>query len=272
MEDIGINSRDFVNSLARGLDVLRTFSKDSRAMTLSEVASKANLSRAGARRLLLTLVELGYAAKDGRLFRLTPRYLALGQSSMSAIPLSEVADQCVRTLAKEFNGCVSLAIRDGDELVQVASASSADTVIATQKSGTRRVLYNTIAGRVFLALGNDADRIVVQGMPSPAPLANIAGTARAPVPLARPNGGSNGQALYREQMQQIRSNGFLISRPGESNSEVSVVVPVATAVTHEILAVLTASSWRPQSDHIIVSDWLPAMRSVSNRILEASLR
>lgn len=265
MEEANINSRDFVNSLARGLDVLRTFSKDSRAMTLSEVASKANLSRAGARRLLLTLVELGYAAKDGRLFRLTPRYLALGQSSMSAIPLSEVADQCVHTLANEFNGCVSLAIRDGDELVQVASASSADTVIATQKSGTRRVLYNTIAGRVFLALGNDDDRIVVQAAAQSA-------ASRAPVPLNRPNGGSNGQALYREQMQQIRNHGYLISRPGESNAEVSVVVPVSMAVTREVLAVLTASSWRPQSDHTIISDWLPTMRSISNRILEASMR
>ena len=63
MEEMNISSRDFVNSLARGLDVLRTFSNDSQAMTLSEVANKANMSRAGARRLLLTLVELGYACK-----------------------------------------------------------------------------------------------------------------------------------------------------------------------------------------------------------------
>jgi len=258
MNDSSINSRDFVNSLARGLDVLRTFSQDSRAMTLSEVAAKANLSRAGARRLLLTLVELGYATKDGRLFRLTPRYLALGQSSMSAIPLSEVAADCVSHLAREFGGCVSLAIRDADEIVQVASASSSETIIANQKAGTRRTLYNTLAGRVFLALDDASGRIVVPEV------------ARQGKDNAGINGGAH--ADYKREIAQIREQGYLVARPGESNAEVSVVLPVLASVTREVLAVLTASSWRPQQDHVIVSDWLPAMRSASSRILEASLR
>lgn len=256
MNDTPINSRDFVNSLARGLDVLRTFSQDSRAMTLSEVAAKANLSRAGARRLLLTLVELGYATKDGRLFRLTPRYLALGQSSMSAIPLTEVATDCVKRLSADLGGCVSLAIRDGDEIVQVASASSAETVIANQKAGTRRTLYNTLAGRVFLALDDDAGKIVVPEVPRESSHVALNG----------------GQGDTRREVEQIRGQGYLIARPGESNAEVSVVLPVLAAVTREVLGVITASSWRPQQDHVIVSDWLPAMRGASSRILEAALR
>lgn len=255
MQDMNISSRDFVNSLARGLDVLRTFSNDSQAMTLSEVANKANMSRAGARRLLLTLVELGYACKDGRLFRLTPRYLALGQSSMSAIPLSEVADRSVEMLAHELGACVSLAIRDGDELVQIASASSTEATIATQRAGTRRVLYNTIAGRIFLALGNNAEHIVL--------------------PNAIARGGElqiDQRAEYRREMQEIRERGYLVSRPGESGADISVLLPVLGAASHNVVAVLTASSWRHLGEHQMMSEWLPLMRSVSNRILEASLR
>ena len=257
MSDTPINSRDFVNSLARGLDVLRTFSQDSRAMTLSEVAAKANLSRAGARRLLLTLVELGYASKDGRLFRLTPRYLALGQSSMSAIPLSEVADDCVAALANEFKGCVSLAIRDRNEIVHIASASSAETVIANQKAGTRRFVPNSISGRVFMAFENDEDQIILK--------TPVNGTSPSPAPVQL-------SPEERSQLNSIRDAGYLIARPGENNAEVTVSLPILAAVTREVLAVLTASSWRPVQDHVIIGEWLPVMRNASSRILEAAIR
>src|SRR5580704_8449640 len=69
--------RDFVNSLSRGLDVLRSFDRARPSMTLSEVAERAGLNRAAARRFLLTFVRDGYAASDGKYFRLLPKVLDL---------------------------------------------------------------------------------------------------------------------------------------------------------------------------------------------------
>src|SRR5581483_5047805 len=70
---------DFVQSLERGFAVIRSFAGERTALTLSEVATATGLTRAAARRFLLTLAELGYVAADGRSFRLTPRVLELGR-------------------------------------------------------------------------------------------------------------------------------------------------------------------------------------------------
>ena len=85
-------SGQFVQSLARGLDVLRAFDVDHPRMTLSEIAGRTGLNRATARRFLLTLVELGYVSNDGRDFRLTPTVLQLGFSYLSGLTLPELAE------------------------------------------------------------------------------------------------------------------------------------------------------------------------------------
>ena len=72
----------FVQSLERGLAVIRSFGEDAPEMTLSEVAAKTDLTRAAARRFLLTLVELGYVRTDGRLFTLRPKILELGYADL----------------------------------------------------------------------------------------------------------------------------------------------------------------------------------------------
>ncbi|MFX8727542.1 helix-turn-helix domain-containing protein, partial [Acinetobacter baumannii] len=85
----GQDSREFVNSLARGLSVLQSFGRDARRMTLSEVAERTSLNRAAARRSLLTLVELGFVATDGKYFELTPRVLTLGFAYLSSLEFWE---------------------------------------------------------------------------------------------------------------------------------------------------------------------------------------
>src|SRR3954470_13165560 len=77
----------YVQSFARGLQVIRSFSESAPRQTLSEVAAGSGLTRAGARRILLTLQTLGYVVTDGKLFTLTPRILDLGFAYLSSMPI-----------------------------------------------------------------------------------------------------------------------------------------------------------------------------------------
>lgn len=111
---------EFVQSLERGLAVIRAFDADHSQLTLSEVARATGLTRAAARRFLLTLVELGYMRTDGRLFSLRARILELGYAYLSSLSLPEVAQPHMESLVAQVHESCSLSVLDGDEVVYVA--------------------------------------------------------------------------------------------------------------------------------------------------------
>lgn len=150
MED-GLTSKDFVRSLDRGLGVLRAFSAQTPAMSLSEVARRTGLTRAAARRLVLTLVELGYVRARGREFSLTPRVLDLGYSYLSSVSLPEVAEPHLERLVAEVGESSSVAVLDNDEIVYVARVPTSRIMTVAINVGTRFPAYATSMGRVLLA-------------------------------------------------------------------------------------------------------------------------
>ena len=95
-------SKDYIRSLERGLAVIRAFSSGSRSLTLTEVANATGISRASARRFLLTLLELGYVGSDGRSFYLRPRVLELGQAYLRSESVSVIAQSHLEILTKEL--------------------------------------------------------------------------------------------------------------------------------------------------------------------------
>ncbi|MEV4353234.1 IclR family transcriptional regulator [Nonomuraea sp. NPDC049625] len=142
---------DHVQSLARGLAVIRAFSATDPELTLSQVARATGLSRAAARRFLLTLEDLGYVRSDGRLFSLTPRVLELGYAYLSSLSLPEVADPHLERLAAEVHESASVAVLDGEDVVYVARVATARIMRVTISIGTRFPAYCTSMGRVLLA-------------------------------------------------------------------------------------------------------------------------
>ncbi|MEV4578696.1 IclR family transcriptional regulator [Nonomuraea jabiensis] len=142
---------DHVQSLARGLAVIRAFSATDPELTLSQVARATGLSRAAARRFLLTLEDLGYVRSDGRLFSLTPRVLELGYAYLSSLSLPEVADPHLERLAAEVHESASVAVLDGEDVVYVARVATARIMRVAISIGTRFPAYCTSMGRVLLA-------------------------------------------------------------------------------------------------------------------------
>jgi IclR family pca regulon transcriptional regulator len=150
-EGAGMNPRDHVSSLARGLEVLRAFNRTRRKMTLSEVAAETNNTRAGARRILLTLVHEGYAVADGKLFDLTPQVLELGYSVLSSKGAWEIARPFIDHLSEELRESCSAAVLDKFEVVYVSGAQYHRVLSVGITVGARFPAYCTATGRVLLA-------------------------------------------------------------------------------------------------------------------------
>jgi IclR family pca regulon transcriptional regulator len=156
-DDVRPTSADFVQSLDRGLKVIRAFDAEHRELGLSEVARAAGLTRASARRFLLTLVTLGYMTfNDGR-FALTPRVLELGYAYLSALTLPEVAQPHMEALVDEVNESSSISVLDDTEVVYVARVPTRRIMSITLSVGTRLPAYATSMGRVLLAALPEAD-------------------------------------------------------------------------------------------------------------------
>jgi len=142
---------DFVQSLDRGLAVIRCFSSERPSLTLSEVAERTGLTRAAARRFLLTLQELGYVGSTGRQFSLRPRVLALGYAYLSSFSVAQIAQPHLEDLAEELHESCSVSVLDGDDIVYVARASANRIMTIALTVGTRLPPYPTSMGRVLLA-------------------------------------------------------------------------------------------------------------------------
>jgi len=144
-------SGDFVQSLARGLSVIRAFDAEHAELTLSDVARRAGITRAAARRFLLTLESLGYVASDARAFRLTPRVLELGFSYLSSLSLPEIVQPHLEALSREVDESVSAAVLDGADVVYIARVPTRRIMSVRITIGTRFPAFATSLGRVLLA-------------------------------------------------------------------------------------------------------------------------
>ena len=145
------DSPDYVQSLARGLSVLRSFDQHHDAMTLSELAARSGLSRAAARRSLLTFQHEGYVGCSGRKFFLLPRVLELGFAYLSSLRLPELALPVMEELAHRANESCSLSVLDGHEIVYVARVPVRKVVAITLGVGARLPAHAASMGRVLLA-------------------------------------------------------------------------------------------------------------------------
>ena len=146
---------DFVQSLDRGLAVIRAFGPDRERLSLSEVAKATGLTRAAARRFLLTLVKLGYVRNDGREFSLRPRVLELGYAYLSGLALPEVAAPHLEELVARLHESSSISVLDGHQIVYVARVPTKRIMTVAISVGTRFPAYATSMGRVLLAALTD---------------------------------------------------------------------------------------------------------------------
>ena len=144
-------SGDFVRSFERGLAVIRAFGPESPSLTLSAVAARTGMTRAAARRFLLTLVELGYVRHEDGEFSLRPKVLELGHAYLSGLGLAEVAAPRIEQLVAATRESSSIAVLDGDDIAYVVRVPTKRIMTVAISVGTRFPAYVTSMGRVLLA-------------------------------------------------------------------------------------------------------------------------
>lgn len=143
---------DFVLSLARGLRVIEAFQGHSEGQSIADISRRTRLSRAAVRRLLMTLERLGYAEESGHGgYRLTPNVLKLGFSYLSSAPLPALAQPELEKITERLRESSSLSVREGDEIVYIARASSKRIMSVELSVGSHLPAYCTSMGRVLLS-------------------------------------------------------------------------------------------------------------------------
>lgn len=150
-EDITPPSDSHVQSLARGLAVIRSFHAGARTQTISEVSAATGLTRAGARRILLTLQGLGYVEIAGRDFSLTAKVLDLGFAYLTSMPLWDLAEPVLEDFVGAMQESCSAAVLDGTDIVYVLRVPTHKIITINLAVGSRLPAYCTSMGRVLLA-------------------------------------------------------------------------------------------------------------------------
>lgn len=151
------NPRDLVGGLEKGLAVIAAFDLDKPRLSITEVANRAGLSRAAARRYLLTLTQIGYAHHDGRCFSLTPRVLRLGQSYMHSARLPRLIQPRLDQLVARTGDATSAGVLDGDDVLSIAACGGGLPPSNRLQPATRVPAYCSANGRVLMAFRPESE-------------------------------------------------------------------------------------------------------------------
>jgi IclR family pca regulon transcriptional regulator len=224
----GPDQRTFVQSLERGLSVLCVFGADAPSLTLADVARRAELTRATARRVLHTLHALGYVAFDGKRFELTPKVLDLGYAYLSSLHLSDIAQPTMEALSDQVHESVSLALLDGDDIVYVARVPTKRIMTISLGLGSRLPAHCTSLGRALLAHLPDAERRAYLERVVLTPRTDRTITSRADLSVALEEVRARGWAMVDQELEPgVRS----IAAPVRDRSRVVAALNIGTQVS-----------------------------------------
>jgi len=148
---------EFLEALARGLRVIETFNHERRQLALGDIAKLVNLPRASVRRTLHTLVAMGYAEVNGRLFRLRPRILELARAYLQSSVITDVLQPAIERLSEAIGESCSAAVLDGQDIIMIAHASPQRMIPVSAQIGFRLPAFATSLGRVMLAALDDRE-------------------------------------------------------------------------------------------------------------------
>ena len=249
--DVPARDSNFVQSLDRGLAVIRAFDAEHPRLQLSEVARATGLTRAAARRFLLTLVQLGYVRMDGREFSLRPRVLELGYTYLSSLSLPQVAQPHLEALVGRADESSSISVLDGDDVVYVARVHTKRIMTVMITVGTRFPAYATSMGRVLLA-----------HLPAPelaAYLDRAELTALTERTITEP-------AVLEQTLRRVRAQGYALVDQELEEGLRSAAAPVCNREGVVVAAVNLSVSAHRTSLRQLEEEYVPLLRETATQI------
>ncbi|MEU0691152.1 IclR family transcriptional regulator domain-containing protein [Streptomyces uncialis] len=247
---------EFVESLARGLTVITAFGDGRAELTLTAIAEATGLARATARRALITLEHLGQVETRERMFRLTPRVLALGYPPLSRITLAEIASPHLAALVGRVHDSASMAVLDGDAIQYTARVATGRVMSVDIRVGTRLPAHAASMGRVLLA---DLPATERAGLLATTELRAL--TSRT---VTRPRD-------LDAVLGQVAADGYALVDGELEEGLRSLAVPVRDRSGHVAAAVNVAMHSSRRTVEQCLAEVLPELRATADRI-EADLR
>jgi IclR family pca regulon transcriptional regulator len=253
MRDIDEKERpaEFVQALERGVAVLRAFTDETPKLTMTEVAERTGMTKAAARRFLITLAGLGYAQFDGRSYSLRPRALEIGGAYLSSIHLPSLATPHLEVLAGSVRETSSLTVLDGTDVVYVARVHGHRIMSVSIKVGTRFPALLTSTGRVMLTDRDDDELLAMVHDRPPGPV--TARTIREPERILR-------------EIQKARDHGYAITDQELDLGLRSIAVPIHAADGGIIAAVNVSAHTSRASVEALRKETLPALTAAARTI------
>ena len=248
--DSRATERERVRSLVRGLAVIQAFGPDRPAMTLTEVAAATGMTRAAARRFLLTLEDLGFVDSDGKRFSLTPHILRLGYAYLSSMSWWHIAQPFMEQVARAVHESCSAAVLDGDEIVYVARVPASRIMSVNLSIGTRLPAYCTALGRVLLA---HRPAGWVDAYLDRTPLEK-----RAPRTITDP-------ARLRAELEKVRAQGFSLVDEELEPGVRSIAVPLSDRSGACIAALNIGGAAARATVQRLLDVYLPALREAARK-------
>jgi IclR family pca regulon transcriptional regulator len=250
IEDQG-GDRDFVASLEKGLLVIEAFDASRPRLTLSDVAKLTGITRAAARRYLLTLTKLNYADFDGRYFTLSPRILRLGYAYLSSASLSARVQPFLEQISEATGESSSAAILDGDDIVYIARSATRRIMSIGLGVGSRLPAYCTSLGRAILAYQPED---VIEAY-----LRRVRLEARTPRTITD-------KTAFRAVLEATRSQGYALVNEELEFGLRSIAVPVIQKSGQVTIALnLSAQAGRISADEMR-ERFLPALSAASETL------
>jgi len=248
----GIKPADYVSALARGLEILRLFSAETPRLTTSDAANMTGLSRAAARRFLLTLTELGYLRNEHDFFEPQPKLLELGYAYLSTWNFPQLVTPYLRQVVDTLQENCSLAVLDGADVVYIARAEARRIVqTITVTVGTRVPAPISALGRVLLAHQPEeaVEQLLSQRELTPATRYTI-----------------TDPTLFRERLAAAREQGFALVDGEFEEGLISIAVPVFDANGSAIAAVNVGAPDSRASKEAMVTRYLPVLQDAAAEI------
>lgn len=235
---------DFIEALARGLSVIRAFGPSRSTMTLSEVAAATGLARPTARRMLLTLEELGYVRVSQGGFALTPRVLELGMAYIGSLNIWDSARPHMEQLVARTHESSSIAQLDGSDIVYVARVAVPKIITIAVTIGTRFPALQTSLGKVLLAELPPDELERVLAIPSRSGIA----------PLWRPEAEERDRALC-----EVRTRGWALADEHLAYGVRSIAVPLRDGTNHVAAALNVSVHVAETSIATLTEKYLPLL-------------
>ena len=251
MEQAGVLERDVVAGLEKGLAVIEAFNETQPRLTLTDVARSTGLTRAAARRYLLTLVKNRYAEFDGKFFSLTPRVLRLGYAYLSSTGLSDRIQPFLEEVSEQTGESSSAALLDGVDVVYIARSGTSRIMAVDLTVGSRLPAYCTALGRVFLAFS------------SPPALAEYFSVVDL-APLT-PKTKHSEPELHRV-LDEVRANGFALVDEELALGLRSIAVPIFNARAKLVTAVNISVPAARMTAAEIIERFLPVLTATQKEL------